>query len=309
MARLGRGLEELLKNSQLKSMSNQDQLKLIQISLIVANPYQPRKEFAQEQIEHLAKSIEKQGLLQPIVVRQVEGRYQLIAGERRHRAMISLGLSNIMAVVKEGVGDQEMQLLSLVENMQRIDLNPIEKALGVRKLIEEFSLKHQEVSDYLGTSRSGITNLLRLLSLPDEVQEALKQGQIDMGHARALVGLDKPLCLKGLEKILSEDLNVRETEKFAQEQKGGFLLEKEQGQQPSEKAPPKPQVPLQITETKPADTGKPHNPSLPSEYESLLKSLQNKGLSLEVKMQDKGGRVTIQFSSFNELDEILAKLH
>ena len=295
-------------------MSSKDQLKLIQISLIVPNPYQPRKEFAQEQIQYLAKSIEKQGLLQPIVVREVEGRYQLIAGERRHRAVSSLGLSNIMAVVKEGVEDQEMQLLSLVENMQRIDLNPIEKALGVRKLIEEFSLKHQEVSDYLGTSRSGITNLLRLLSLPDEVQEALKQGQIDMGHARALVGLEKPICLKGLEKVLSLGLNVRETEKFVRDQKGEALLDLETSQtkeiQEREKTPQNPGVnSLETQGIKPLDTEKKPNPRLPTEYESLLKSLQNKGLSLEVKMQDKGGRVTIQFSSFNELDEILAKLH
>ena len=185
----------------------------IPISEIEANPFQPREDFNEEQLDSLVESIKLHGIIQPVSVRKIGyGKYQLISGERRTRAAIRAGLKTIPAFVRVS-DDQGMLELSLTENLLRDDLNPIEEALGYRRLIEECNLKQEEVASRFGKDRSSITNFLRLLKLPPEIQIALKNRQITMGHARSLLGIDdSAIQLDVLKHILQEDLTVRQIE-------------------------------------------------------------------------------------------------
>lgn len=190
--RLGRGLEALLGPISKDEAIAGGGLREIAVTAIVPNPYQPRREFDAAPLQELADSIAASGLLQPVVVRaRPNGRYELIAGERRWRAVQRLGWPKIPAVIKE-VDDRALLTLALIENLQRDDLSPLDAAAGYQRLIEEFSLPQQEVARLVGKDRSTVSNTLRLLRLPDEVQTLLQQRQLSEGHARALLALNDP---------------------------------------------------------------------------------------------------------------------
>jgi ParB family chromosome partitioning protein len=216
---LGRGLEALIPPSDtamaLPEASQGGTFELL-VDEIVANPYQPRTHFDDEAIQELAASIRATGVLQPVLVRRNPGAsgYQLVAGERRLRATIIAGLNKIPAIVKD-VPDREMMELSLVENIQRENLNPIEEAKAYQTLIRELGLTHDQVSERVGKQRVSITNSLRLLGLPDEVQEMVSRETLSAGHARALLAIDKSSDqLTAARYVLSKGFSVRRTEAF-----------------------------------------------------------------------------------------------
>jgi ParB family chromosome partitioning protein len=207
---LGRGLDALIPPP-----SGAEDGRQIPLDRIVANPHQPRARFEEDELGDLAASIETHGVLQPIVVRGLaNGDYQLIAGERRVRAARLAGLTQIPAVVREPT-EEEMVELALIENLQRTDLNPLEEAIGFRLLIDRFGMAHEAVATRVGRSRAAVTNALRLLELAPETQEALLEGQISEGHARALAGLTVPeLQVAALAIVLERQLSVRQTEEL-----------------------------------------------------------------------------------------------
>ncbi len=197
--------------SELKEDSEDTELNLDQLS---PNPFQPRSDFDQEKLDELAQSIKEHGIIQPIVVRHVEGKYQIVAGERRWRAAQIAGLEKVPVVVKE-MDDASMMQMALIENVQREDLNPMEEALAYKRLMEEFELKQDEVASRVGKSRSAVANSVRLLNLPEEVQNLVSQGNISSGHARALLGLaSKDMVIKLAERIVSKGLSVRQVEEI-----------------------------------------------------------------------------------------------
>src|SRR5438067_13236183 len=185
--RLGRGLEALIGATQSSSVQASE-LQRIPTSRIRPNPYQPRREFDPGALAELEASIRANGLLQPITVRKKGESYELVAGERRLRAVANLQWKDVPAVVRD-FDDQTLLILALVENLQRSDLNAIEEARGYQRLLGEFSLTHQEIAEAVGKDRSTITNLLRVLALPDAVQRSVESGKLSAGHARALAGL------------------------------------------------------------------------------------------------------------------------
>ena len=189
---LGRGLDALLpkKNTNLVEDAFEEGLRDIPITNIRAGKYQPRRVFREESLEELRASIVSQGLVQPIVLRQIgKGDYEIISGERRWRASKLAGLETVPAIVKEA-NDESVLAMSLIENIQRENLNPLEEAYAMQRLIDEFNLTHQEVAKSLGKSRSGVSNTLRLINLNLEVAQLLSDGKIEMGHARALLGAE-----------------------------------------------------------------------------------------------------------------------
>ena len=209
--RLGRGLEALIGPAQGAS-STSSELQRIPLARIRPNPFQPRREFDPSQLAELESSIKASGLLQPITVRRKGELFELVAGERRFRAVTNLQWKDIPAVVRD-FDDQTLLVLALVENLQRADLNPLEEAKGYERLLGEFSLTHQQVADAVGKDRSTITNLLRVLTLPQSVQQALAEGKLSAGHARALVGLgDAEAATVLANDIISRGLSVRQTE-------------------------------------------------------------------------------------------------
>lgn len=217
---LGRGLSNLIP-TQVESSSNNEEIHLIDINAIRTNPFQPRTDFDEDEIKGLADSIENQGLLQPVVVRQKDSFYEIISGERRTRAYKLLKRDKVPCIIKNKVTDREMLELALVENIQREELNEIEKAIAYQKLLLECNYTHDELSKQVGKSRTVITNSLRLLNLPDEVQQMVRKNQISMGHARALLALqDSNQILDLANRIINENLSVRDIEKETQESKG-----------------------------------------------------------------------------------------
>lgn len=216
--RLGRGLEALIGAAQPSSTASSE-LQRIPTSRIRPNPYQPRREFDPATLAELEASIRTNGLLQPITVRRKGDGYELIAGERRLRAVRNLDWKEVPAVVRD-FDDQTMLVLALVENLQRADLNPIEEARGYQRLLGEFSLTHQEVADAVGKDRSTITNLLRVLTLPDHVQQLVESGKLSAGHARALAGMDNADALALADQIVSRGLSVRQVEELTRRQRG-----------------------------------------------------------------------------------------
>jgi len=208
---LGRGLDALLGADE----TPRGALATIETARIRPGRYQPRTRMDEQALAELAQSIRAQGLLQPVVVRPVAGGYELIAGERRWRAAQMAGLAQIPAVVRE-VPDDAALVMALIENIQREDLNPIEEAAGVQRLIEEFRMTHEQAADAVGRSRSATSNLLRLLKLARPVQELLMRGAIEMGHARALLALDGARQIELGNRISAKRLSVRETEALVQ---------------------------------------------------------------------------------------------
>lgn len=282
---LGRGLGALIDVSDdqqerqlLHSPSAVSEIPLKNISL---NPFQPRTSFDEEALNELVMSVMEHGIIQPITVRRAaDNSYQLITGERRLRAAQKAGLKRIPAYVREA-GDENMLELALVENIQREDLDAIEVAISYQRLIEEFSLTQEGLGDRVGKKRATITNYLRLLNLPVEVQTAIREKKISMGHARALAGIeDRAFQLKVFTRILSDDLSVRKVESLAQKAK------KEEGTEPVTRDDPR------------------------SDYEDLREHLSHYfGATIEFKRSNKGtGRIVIPFKSDEDLQRIVSIL-
>ena len=225
---LGRGLSSLLSETQIDLNNDQDMnlveepnnikrsktLSLIPIEKIQPNINQPRKTFSEEELTELKNSIESKGLLQPIIVREKGAHYEIVAGERRWRAAQLAQLHEIPALIKE-LTDIEVLEIAIIENIQRSNLNPYEEALGYKQLLEKFNYTQEELASNLGKSRVYITNLTRLLNLPDSVLKFLKDGKLTAGHARALIGVDKALEIA--KSIVKNELSVRETERLVKE--------------------------------------------------------------------------------------------
>ncbi len=219
---LGRNLSSMLSKSALQhavdhaefESSGRDSLKSLPLDVISAGPYQPRSIFDKDRLEELADSIRQQGVIQPVVVRaKGENHYELIAGERRWRAAQLAGIEKIPAIVRK-VPDEIAIAMALVENIQREDLNPIEEATALRRLVDEFQMTHQEAGDAVGRSRSAVSNLLRLLALSGEVRELVDAKHLEMGHARALLTLDTSMQAQAAREVVGKDLSVRQTEEL-----------------------------------------------------------------------------------------------
>lgn len=208
---LGRGLEALLGPINV-SGAREETLRFLPIEQIVRSRYQPRAAINSESLQELAGSIRAQGMVQPIVVRtEAAGRYELIAGERRWRAAQMAGLTEVPALIR-AVTDQTAMALALIENIQREDLNPLEEAQALKRLIEEFAMTHQQAAEAIGRSRAAVSNLLRLLDLDESVQQLVQTAQLEMGHARALLPLAYELQQDAARQVLLRRLSVRETE-------------------------------------------------------------------------------------------------
>ncbi len=274
---LGRGLGSLLSSAD---TPREGEILQLAISRIRPNPWQPRQVFDAEMLEQLALSIKSQGLLQPVVVRPAGDDYELIAGERRWRACGLAELTHIPAVVRH-VDDRTTAALALVENLQREDLNALEKALGIKRLIDEFGLTHQQAGEALGHSRAHVSNLLRLLDLSPAVQGMVESGQLDMGHARALLPLHKTQQEELAEKITARAMSVREVESLVNR-----LL-----QTPGTAAANQP----------PADAN----------ISALERRLsENLGAPAEIRHGQRGkGQIILRYGSLDELDALLSRLH
>lgn len=225
--RLGRGLEALIAAAGAPqapapasdgAAATPSPFRSIAIAEIRPNPFQPRREFKPDELTDLENSIRASGLLQPVTVRaRGDGGYELVAGERRFRAATRLGWSEIPAIVKT-LDDREMLTLALIENLQRSDLNPLDEALGFQRLIDEFTLTQQQVADAVGKDRSTVANLLRILQLPEGIKRLVRDGQISLGHARALLAMPtERLMLETARQVVERGLSVREAERIAQE--------------------------------------------------------------------------------------------
>ena len=251
-----------------------EELKLIRISDIQKNPYQPRKEFSKEKIQELAQSIKENGLIQPIIVRQspVIG-YEILAGERRYRASIAAGLSEVPVIIKK-LSDQDMMVHSIIENLQREDLNPIEEAKAYQSLIDK-GYTHADIAEKMGKSRPYITNLVRLLTLPDFILTEVEAGKLSQAHARLLIQLSTDEQKKLLYRIQTEDLSVRQVE---------YLLKEEKNKK-------------KIKE-------KDH--FIKEEEENLKKLL---GLDVQIRLQKKeAGKITISFHNQEEYQRFINSL-
>lgn len=213
---LGRGFEALIGASAATLAADKpasgEQLAQLPIEKIQRGVYQPRVHFEPEALQQLADSIRAQGILQPIVVRAVRDGYELIAGERRWRAAQLAGLQQIPAIIKE-LPDEAVAAVALIENIQRENLNPLEEANALQKLINEFEMTHQQIADAIGRSRAAVSNLLRLLELGENIRTLVDTGKLSMGHARALLGLAEHQQRQVANEIIAKDLSVRETEK------------------------------------------------------------------------------------------------
>ena len=206
---LGRGLDALLSNNE---ESNNNSLESCHIDSLKAGKYQPRSHMNQIALNELAESIKTQGIMQPIVVRAVEDKkYEIVAGERRWRAAKLANLTEVPILIKD-IPDESALAMALIENIQREDLNSIEEARGIQRLIDEFGMTHESASHILGKSRTTVTNLLRLLNLSEHVQKALLEGRIEMGHARAMLSLSASEQVMLCQKVISNNLSVREVE-------------------------------------------------------------------------------------------------
>ena len=208
---LGRGLDSLLAGD-MGSVGEADSLRMLKIDQLQPGKYQPRSYMDDAALQTLAASIKAQGIMQPILVRHVSGeQYEIIAGERRWRASKIANLDEVPVLVRE-IADESALAMALIENIQRENLNPLEEAQGIKRLIDEFDMTHEKAADAVGRSRAAVSNLLRLLNLSLPVQEKLMQNKIDMGHARALLGLEGAQQVMLAEQIIHKNLSVRETE-------------------------------------------------------------------------------------------------
>jgi ParB family transcriptional regulator, chromosome partitioning protein len=294
--RLGRGLAALIGDDEpevpvvvqpqpssalpvVQQVSTSPGLRTVPIELIRANPNNPRKRFNEEELTQLADSIKSKGLLQPLVVRplpQGQPGYELVAGERRWRASQIAQLHAVPVVVRE-LDDRESLEIALIENIQRADLNAVEEAMGYRQLMEQYSYTQQQLADGIGKSRSHITNTMRLLTLPQEIQTKILEGTLTAGHARTLVAVDAPHELA--EQIIQLGLSVRQAEELARTSPGGSPRSG-------------------VKSEKDADTRQ-----IERELQASL------GLGVEIAHKgDKGGKVTISYATLDQLDEVIKRL-
>ena len=284
---LGRGLEALLgEKNAVENVSTE--INRLPLSALQPGKYQPRQKMETGALNELAESIREQGIMQPLLVRLVSaGKYEIIAGERRYRAATLAGLKEVPVLVS-AADDQAAAAMALIENMQREDLNALEEAQGLARLIEEFGFTHEQAAKAVGKSRSAISNLLRLIQLAKPVQAMLIAGEIDMGHARALLPLPGSSQVALAQKIAAQGLSVRETEKMAAALAlaGGQIGDKKAKKQLG-------------SDSVGAD---PDMKRLAREISDLI------GLSSEFRLKGKGGELRIQFSQFDELDSLLKKL-
>lgn len=264
-----------------QDISNQGILKEIKVSEIKPNPKQPRLKIDQEKLQELVDSIREYGVVQPVVVRsQPGGGYELIAGERRWRACQQLGLEYIPAVIRE-YGELQSAAIALIENLQRENLNPLEEATAYRRLMDEFQLTQEEVSQRVGKSRPQITNMVRLLSLPNEIKVKLSNGEISAGHARALLTLEsRQKQIEVCDLIIKKQLSVRQVEELVQS-----LIK---GKQENNKKKQKPQDPVIL---------------------DLEEQLRNTlGTKVQIKTGRKGGKIEIDYYDLEDLNRLLELL-
>jgi ParB family chromosome partitioning protein len=274
---LGKGLDAFFSNID---SNNEETIQEIKISDLRPNPYQPRKTFDKEAIEELTASIMEHGILQPLVVRKSIKGYEIVVGERRFRAAKEAKFEKVPAIVRE-LSEQQMMELAILENLQREDLNPIEEGMAYQTLMEKLSLTQEEVAKRLGKSRPHIANHIRLLSLPPQIQGLISKGTISMGHGRALLGLRQKNKLPVIvEKVVKENLNVRQLEKLIQ----------------------------QLNENVPRETKKPEQKAdiFLKERETFLR--EKFGTTVTIKQAKNKGKIEIEFFSKEDLERILEVL-
>lgn len=282
---LGRGLDALLGGTNVNTLEEQalqadkSELQYLPLELIQRGKYQPRRDMDPSALEELAQSIKAQGVMQPIVVRPIDGgRFEIIAGERRWRASQLAGLDKLPAMVRE-VPDEAAIAMALIENIQREDLNPIEEAVALQRLQQEFQLTQQQVAEAVGKSRVTITNLLRLIALPEEIKILLSHGDLEMGHARALLGLPAERQVEGARHVVARGLTVRQTEALVRQ----WLNTKEQ--------------PVEVVKA---------DPDISRLEQRLAERL---GAAVQIKHGQKGrGQLVIKYSSLDELQGVLAHI-
>lgn len=282
---LGRGLDALLGGANVAAVQEEaaqvdrSELQQLPVDIIQRGKYQPRRDIDPATLDELAHSIRSQGVMQPIVVRSIgSGRYEIIAGERRWRASQQAGLDKIPAIVRE-VSDEAAIAMALIENIQREDLNPIEEAVALQRLQQEFQLTQQQVADAVGKSRVTISNLLRLIALPDEIKTLLSHGDLEMGHARALLGLPGEQQVEGARHVVARGLTVRQTEALVRQ----WLSQKE-----DDKSAPK------------------SDPDIVRLEQRLAERL---GSPVQIKHGEKGkGQLVIRYNSLDELQGVLAHI-
>nr|MBF0682173.1 ParB/RepB/Spo0J family partition protein [Pseudomonas sp.] len=282
---LGRGLDALLGGTNVTVMEEQavqadaSELHHLPLDLIQRGKYQPRRDIDPVTLDELAQSIKAQGVMQPIVVRSIGGgRYEIIAGERRWRASQQAGLERIPAMVRE-ISDEAAIAMALIENIQREDLNPVEEAVALQRLQQEFQLTQQQVADAVGKSRVTISNLLRLIALPEEIKTLLSHGDLEMGHARALLGLPAERQVEGARHVVARGLTVRQTEALVRQ----WLNDKQ-----AAKAEPKSDPDIQRLEQRLAE---------------------RLGSPVQIRHGQKGkGQLVIRYSSLDELQGVLAHI-
>ncbi|MCP5143612.1 MAG: ParB/RepB/Spo0J family partition protein [Gammaproteobacteria bacterium] len=258
-----------------------DRLRTLPVDVIERGRYQPRVDMRQESLQELADSIKAQGVVQPIVVRPLTkpGRFEIIAGERRWRASQLAGMHEIPAIIKE-IADESAASIALIENIMREQLNPIEEALGFDRLTNEFGMTHQDVAEAVGRSRAAVTNLLRLLDLAPGVREMVEQRQLEMGHARALLGLEGAAQLEAAREVVSRGMSVRETEQLVKR--------------------------LKAAAGKPKAVRQPVDPNIVALERDLSERL---GAAVTIQHGARGrGQISVTYHSLEELDGILAHI-
>jgi len=287
-ARLGRGLDVLLDDTGPAPVLDDSQarvagdtLRQIPVDMMHRGKYQPRMRMTEEALDELAESIRVQGIIQPILVRELAtGEYEIVAGERRWRAAQRAGLEQVPALVRK-INDETAMAVALIENIQRENLNPIEEASGFQRLMDEFGMTHQEIADTVSRSRSAVSNLLRLLNLEPTVREMVEQQKLEMGHARALLAISGTAQRKLAEQVVEEALTVRQTEQR--------VRQSQEADTPSRKA-----TTSARTATKDADVARLEN--------ELAEKL---GTTVQIKGSGKRGRVIISYSDLEQLEGIL----
>lgn len=309
---LGKGLSALIGENygQMAAPRPQEQrpgtgsgTSTLPLDVIRSGKFQPRTRFTDEQLQELAQSIRKNGIMQPIIVRPLAGQggqYEIIAGERRWRAARLAGLDMVPVLVRD-IGDQQALELALVENVQRQDLNPLEEANGYQRLMDEFRYTQEELAQTVGKSRSHIANLLRMLALPGAIKEMLEEGQISMGHARALLGVENAVDMA--RDIVRRGLNVRQAETLAR----GDAPEMQRPRNLERKIAPAGGA----QQHTPAEAPSPAMPAKNKDPDILaLEETLSENLGLRVSINDRGnsGEIVVAYQSLGQLDEILRRL-
>lgn len=274
---LGRGLDALLNNDEISQSISSDNSNLLAVEKLVSGQFQPRKIFNQDSLKELAESIKAQGIIQPILVRMVSSdQYEIVAGERRWQAAKMANLKEVPVVIKD-ISDSTALAMALIENIQREDLNVIEEARGIKRLIDEFKITHEEAAEAVGKSRTAVSNILRLLNLCEHAQKALETKKIEMGHARAILSLSSIDQTMMCQKIVNQKLSVREVEK---EVSGGTTKKTSQKQ------------------------------SKDNDIKRLESELSDRfGNTITINHKESGkGLISFKYANLDELDKIIANL-